>query len=146
MVILSKFAENLLALMSEHNLKAPALAKAIHTDRTNITRYLRAERLPLFKVFTALIEYFEVSADVLLGRVEYCEVEKFAPVAPFGDTLRRVMRETKTTQYAIEKDLRVSGGSMHDWLTNKSLPTVESLVKLAEYMEIPVDYLLGRIS
>lgn len=146
MVILSKFAENLAGLMLERNLKSPALAKIIHTDRTNITRYLRAERLPLFKVFTALIEYFCVSADVLLGRIEYCEVEKFAPIAPFGETLRRVMKETGTTQYAIEKDLQVSGGSMHNWLTNKSQPSVESLVKLADYMEVSVDYLLGRIS
>lgn len=141
-----KFAENLSALMSEHDLNAPALAKAIQTDRTNITRYLRGERLPLFKVFAALIEYFNVSADVLLGRADYCETQTFLPLQAFGDVLRRVMQETKTTQYRIEKDLRVSGATMYNWLTNKSVPNVESLVRLADYMDVSVDYLLGRIS
>lgn len=145
MVIMSKFAENLSALMQEHELNAPSLAKIIKTDRTNITRYLRGERLPLFKVFVSLIEYFNVSADVLLGRLDYCEVQSFLPIQPFGTTLRRVMSETKTTQYRIEKDLNISGGTMYNWLINKSLPNVENLVRLADYMDVSVDYLLGRI-
>ena len=45
MVIMSKFAENLFSLMQEHNLNAPALAKLLNTDRTNITRYLRGGAL-----------------------------------------------------------------------------------------------------
>ena len=145
MIILSKFAENLSALMFEHNLNAPALGKILKTDRTNITRYLRAERLPLFNGFVAIIEYFNVSADVLLGRKEYLEEQEFFPVQPFGTTLRRIMKETNTSQYRIEKDLHVSGGTMYNWLTNKSLPTIENLDKLADYMDVSIDYLLGRI-
>ena len=38
MVDLSNFVENLRILMSEHNLKAPTLAKHLQTDRSNITR------------------------------------------------------------------------------------------------------------
>jgi len=146
MVIMSKFAENFSALMEEKNLNAPALAKIIKTDRTNITRYLRGERLPLFKVFVSLLEYFNVSADVLLGKIDYCEVQSFLPIQPFGTVLRKVMSETKVSQYRIEKDLHISGGTMYNWLINKSLPNVENLVKLADYMDVSVDYLLGRIN
>lgn len=146
MILLSTFAENLATLMSEGNINAPALAKMLKTDRTNITRYLRGERLPLFKGFVAVIEYFNVSADLLLGRTEYAESQTFLPVQPFGTRLRKIMQETNTTQYRMEKDLRVSGATMYNWLINKSLPTVENLYKLADYMEVSVDYLLGRIS
>ena len=55
------------------------------------------------------------------------------------------MNETKTTQYRIERDLNISGSSMYNWLFNKTVPTVESLVRLAEYMDVSVDYLLGRV-
>lgn len=146
MVILSKFAENLSALMEEKNLNAPALADLIKTDRTNITRYLRGERLPLYDVFTKLIEFFNVSADVLLGRQDYCSVQEFRPIQPFGTTLRRVLAETKTTQYRVIKDLRISQATMYYWLRNDRLPTVEKLDHLADYFDLPVDYLLGRIS
>ena len=143
---MSKFAENLFLLMQEHNLNAPALADLIKTDRTNITRYLRGERLPLYDVFTKLIEYFNVSADVLLGRLDYCDIKEFHPIQPFGTTLRRVLEETNTTQYRVIKDLHISQATMYYWLLNERLPTVEKLDMLADYLELPIDYLLGRIS
>lgn len=146
MVIMSKFAENLSALMQEHNLNAPTLAKLLNTDRTNITRYLRGERLPLYDVFTKLIEFFNVSADVLLGRLDYCDVQHFHPIQPFGTTLRRVLQETKTTQYRVIKDLHISQATMYFWLLNNRLPTVENMDRLADYLDVPIDYLLGRIS
>ena len=143
---MSKFAENLFLLMQEHNLNAPALAELIKTDRTNITRYLRGERLPLYDVFTKLIEYFNVSADVLLGRLDYCDIKEFHPIQPFGTTLRRVLEETNTTQYRVIKDLHISQATMYYWLLNERLPTVEKLDMLADYLELPIDYLLGRIT
>ena len=146
MIVLSKFAENLSALMQEQNLNAPALAKLLNVDRSNITRYLRGERLPLYNVFTKLIEFFNVSADVLLGRLDYCDIQKFNPIQPFGTTLRHVLTETKTTQYRVIKDLHISQATMYFWLLNKSLPSVENMDKLADYLDVSVDYLLGRIS
>ena len=143
---MSKFAENLFLLMQEHNLNAPTLAELIKTDRTNITRYLRGERLPLYDVFTKLIEFFNVSADVLLGRLDYSDVKEFHPIQPFGTTLRRVLEETNTTQYRVIKDLQISQATMYYWLLNERLPTVEKLDMLADYLELPIDYLLGRIS
>ena len=143
---MSKFAENLFLLMQEHNLNAPALADLIKTDRTNITRYLRGERLPLYDVFTKLIEFFNVSADVLLGRLDYCDIEEFHPIQPFGTTLRRVLEETNTSQYRVIKDLKISQATMYYWLLNERLPTVEKLDMLADYLDLPIDYLLGRIS
>lgn len=146
MIIMSKFAENLFSLMQEHNLNAPTLAKLLDTDRTNITRYLRGERLPLYNGFVKMIEFFNVSADVLLGKLDYCDTQIFHPVQPFGTTLRRVLNETKTTQYRIIKDLRISQATMYFWLLNDRLPTVENLDKVADYLDVPIDYLLGRIS
>lgn len=146
MVILSKFAENLSSLMQEHNLNAPAAAKLIGTDRTNITRYLRGERLPHYDIFTKLIEFFDVSADVLLGRLDYCDPQTFQPVQPFGTTLRRILKETLTTQYKVIKALQISQASMYYWLLNQRLPTIDNLDRLADYLDVTVDYLLGRIS
>ena len=145
MVNLSKFAENLSELMERHGLNAPMLAKILRTDRSNITRYLRGERLPQYGGFVAMIEYFNCSADVLLGRLDYAEEVVFLPVLPFGERLRTVMSETKTTQYRLEKDLKISGGSVYRWLFDQALPSVDSLEKLAEYMDVRIDYLLGRI-
>ncbi|MBQ3220116.1 MAG: helix-turn-helix transcriptional regulator [Clostridia bacterium] len=145
MINLSKFSQTLTSLMMERNLNAPALANILKTDRSNITRYMRGERLPLFHGFVALIEYFNVSADVLLGLIDYTNDKEFLPIENFGERLKQVMLETKTTQYAIEKYTDISSSSVYNWLYANRVPTVESLVKLSEFMGVSVDYLLGRV-
>ena len=145
MDILSKFSENLKLLMTEQGVNPPALAKILNTDRTNVTRYLRAERLPLFDGFVKILDYFNVSADVMLGLCEYVEYSEYLPVTDFSARLKCVMKETNTSQYSIERTLGVSGSSIYNWLHSKTLPSVESLVKLANYMQVSLDYLLGRI-
>ena len=146
MVILSKFAENLSGLMEEKSLNAPALGKILNMDRSNITRYLRGERLPNYRLFIAIIEYFNVSADILLGRLDYLDIKSFQPVQPFGNMLRKVLNETKVSQYRLQKDLHFSSATTHSWLTNQSIPSMEHIDQLADYLDVPVDYLLGRIS
>jgi transcriptional regulator with XRE-family HTH domain len=146
MVILSKFAENLSGLMEEKSLNAPALGKILNMDRSNITRYLRGERLPNYRLFIAIIEYFNVSADVLLGRLDYLDIKSFQPVQPFGNMLRKALNETKVSQYRLQKDLHFSSATTHSWLTNQSIPSMEYIDQLADYLDVPVDYLLGRIS
>ena len=146
MVILSKFAENLLALMEEHNIKAPALAEKLNLHRTSITRYLCGERLPNYEDFVALIEYFNVSADVLLGRIEYCDVENFHPIQPFGTILQQAMKDANVSQYKLQKDLHFSSATTSSWVNNKKLPAMDRLDKLADYLDVSVDYLLGRIT
>ena len=145
MVDLSNFGENLSALMMERNIKAPALAKLLKTDRSNITRYMRGDRLPSHSSFLAILDYFSVSADVILGLKDYSSETSFLPTLPFGDRLRAIMEETKTTQYRIVKETPISGGSIYEWLTDQSLPTVNNLVILASFMDVSVDYLLGRV-
>ncbi len=146
MVILSRFAENLFALMEERNLNAPALGKILNTNRSNITRYLRGERLPDYRLFVAILDYFNVSADVLLGRVDYCNTQSFQSVQPFGNVLRKALDETKVSQYRLQKDLHFSSATTYSWLRNKSIPSIEHIVNLADYLDVSVDYLLGRIS
>ena len=146
MIILTKFAENLLALMQERNVKAPALGDILKTHRTNITRYLQGKRLPSYQLFCAIIEYFNVSADLLLGRVDYCDVQKFQPIQPFGNILQKALKETNTTQYRLQKDLHFSSATTYKWLANERIPSVEHLDQLADYLDLSVDYLLGRIS
>ena len=145
MSVLSNFAENLAALMAERNLNAPALAKLLKTDRSNITRYLRGERLPVFDGFIAMLDFFNVSADVLLGLVDYTQDKDFLPLPVFNEQLKEIMKQTNTSQYKLEHQFGISGSSVYNWLNGNSLPNAESLVRLAQCMDVSVDYLLGRV-
>ncbi len=146
MDIMSKFAENLSALMEERNLNAPKLAKLLNTDRSNITRYLKAERLPRYHGFLALLEYFNCSADVLLGLKDYVSLENFYPATlAFGERFRALLKETKTSQYSIVEKTNISGESIFKWLKGITFPSIANLATLSTFMGISVDYLLGRV-
>ena len=132
--------------MKEHNLNASALGEKLDTHRTNITRYLQGKRLPSYPLFIKIVEYFNVSADVLLGRLDYCDIQEFQPVQAFGSTFRKALDETHTSQYELQKNLHFSSATTHAWLNNIRIPSVKHLEPLADYMDISVDFLLGRIS
>lgn len=146
MIILSKFAERLKEFMEENGLNAPALAKQLQTDRTNITRYLRGERAPNYGNFIRMLNFFNCSADYLLGLIDYPpEIKQFKDVQPFGQRLRYVMDFCGFTQYKLEHEENFSNSAIYHWLFSNKLPTVESLVNLSESMGCSVDFLLGRI-
>ena len=139
------FAERLKELLNERNLNAPALAKEIGANRTTISELLRGNYLPSTKNFIAMVEYFNCSADYLLGLIEFPpENIQYQPVKPFNERLRLCLKEAKKTEYRLQKDLSISDSLTYHWLHGNTQPTVDNLIKLSKYFGFRVDFILGR--
>lgn len=52
-------------------------------------------------------------------------------------------RKKKLTQTQLAEQIGVSRITINKWETGKSTPSVEMLLKLSEYFNVSVDYLLG---
>lgn len=142
---LSKLSEQLAELMSEDGYMQTSLAQAMGMANANLSLYLADKAMPNFKDFVALIEFFHCSADFLIGRTEYPKREtNYKPVQPFGTRLRSILAERNETQYAFIKSTGISWSILHGWLTGKTLPSLDNLLKLARHFECSVDFLLGR--
>lgn len=140
-----QFSERLKEFMFEKGLNAPALAKVTGIERSTINGLERGAHYPSIKVFIKLLDFFNCSADFLLGISDNDPKGiNFKPVQPFGEIFRAKLKNNNVSQYKIEKDLRLSGDLVYKWLNNLSQPSVESLVKIAEYLNCSVDFLLGR--
>ncbi len=146
MDILSKLPERLKELMFYKGVNAPALAKELGIRSSTITRYLQGVCLPQFEIFVALLEYFNCSADYLLGVIDLPKQEgqNFAPVPPFCRQFRAAMKGCGVSQYALQKRTGITWSNFHKWLNGISLPYADSLVKLANGLDCSVDFLLGR--
>jgi transcriptional regulator with XRE-family HTH domain len=142
---MSKLSKRLLELMTEHNLNASSLAKKLGISHTSINRFLREERTPNFSCFIKMLYIFNCSADYLLGLTELHTDEPLHTVPPFKDRLRALLKERKVSQAQLIKDLPVSSAVPYKWLSGLNEPSVESLLRLAEYFECTVDYLIGRV-
>ena len=141
---LSVFVERLNEYMSEHDLNASTLAPKIKFSRVTISELLNEAHAPSTEIIVALVEYFNCSADYLLGLVDYPRTTEFKPIKPFGETLRKCLKESGKSEYRLQKDLNVSSSLTYRWLNNKALPKIDSLIKLKHYFGCSIDYLLGR--
>lgn len=142
---MSKLSEQLIELMNEDGLTQKTLAEKLNTSHSKISLYINDKSLPAFDVFVMLIEFFNCSADYLIGKNDYPERERiYLSVQPFGPRLKQILKERKISQYSFQKSAKISWSVLHSWFTEKSLPSIDNLKKVAEKLDCSVDYLLGR--
>ena len=61
-----------------------------------------------------------------------------------GDNLRKLRDKHNISQEKLKRELPVSGSVLYRWVSGKSLPTPTSLIRLSEYLDCSVDFLIGR--
>lgn len=58
--------------------------------------------------------------------------------------LFNLMKEKCITQKQLAANIGTSQGNVADWKSGKSAPSIDKLPLIADYLEVSVDYLLGR--
>lgn len=61
-----------------------------------------------------------------------------------GENLKQLRKQHKISQAELAKQLFVSQQAVARWETNSSIPSLETLSKLATLFSVSIDYLLGR--
>lgn len=144
---MSKLSEQLGELMIEDGLSQKSLAEKLNTSRPKLSLYLNDKALPTFKIFIELIEYFNCSADFLIGLKDYPERDrKYLPVQPFGARLKSVLKERGISQYTFQKSSEISWSILHGWFTGKAQPSIENIKRVAKKLDCSIDFILGRES
>lgn len=143
--IMSKFSNRLKELIDEKELSLTALARETGIQQSNLSDFLAEKHTPSFANFVALLSFFNCSAEYLLGRTELPTTEKLYPVLPFHERLRAVMKECGISQTKMIKEMPVSSGALYKWVSGKAQPSTDTLIRLADFLDCSVDYLIGRI-
>ncbi len=142
---MSKLSERLKEYMDERGFHQLALERETGIRHTNVSDYLSGKHLPSYAHLLALAELFDCSIDYLLGLTELPSEEKLLPALPFDKRLRALLNECGISQERLKRELPVSASVLYKWLSGKSQPSAESLIRLANYLDFSVDYLIGRI-
>ena len=141
---MSEFVERLKEYMEDANLSVTALAKMIGVTRGTASNIVNGAHMPSTKAFVALIEYFNCSADYILGEIDIPKSDSFDFVKPFGKILKKCLKDSGRSEYRLQEDLTVSRSLTYRWLHDKTTPTVIYYIKLSKYFGCSIDYLLGR--
>lgn len=62
----------------------------------------------------------------------------------FGENLKELRKKMGLTQPEFAKLFQISNGAIALWETNKRQPDHETLIRLATFFNVSIDYLLGR--
>ncbi len=62
----------------------------------------------------------------------------------FAERLKELRKQSHLTQVELAKRLGIGQSSYADWERGKKNPTQENLIKLAQILNVSVDYLVGN--
>lgn len=144
MLNLSIFAERLDSLLFDAKLNPPAFAKILGCGRATINRYLSGLKMPTVEMTVRIADYFQVSADFLLGLEEENHATIFRPYIPFRERLPQICVEFGITKYQLQKKTKIPESAIYNWQAGRTKPTIESIVRIAEVLHCTVDHILGR--
>ncbi len=144
---LSEFAERLKELMIEYNINQTQLAERINVKVSTISRYLSEQNVPEIEILIRLADCFNCSIDFLVERSEnYLNSGTSYKECPtFSVQFKKLLSHFKVSKYKLQKEARISKTIMYYWETGKYQPSIENIIKLANYFDCSVDYILGRI-
>lgn len=143
---LSKFGETLKELISERNLNAKEFAAEIGVTQPTVTRYIHGERMPDINILVLIADYFNRSTDFLLGNEPDNINLKFKKCPPFTEHIEFLAKHFRTTYCDFYTDAKISESTFFEWKNGTSVPTLESIIKIAEVFDCRYDFVLGRES
>ncbi|MCL2343917.1 MAG: helix-turn-helix domain-containing protein [Firmicutes bacterium] len=62
----------------------------------------------------------------------------------FKDFFVKILQERNVSSYRLTKDTGIDNGLISKWKAGDVNPSYEMLLKLADYFDVSVDYLMGR--
>lgn len=141
---LSLFAERLNEIIFDSKTNAIEVSKKISVSKTTIYRYINAERIPGIEMLIKLADHFNCSINFLIGVDSDNYTTNFIDCPPFSERFRFLLEKFNVTKYKLNKDTQIPESIIYTWQNGECTPSIESVMKLAEYFNCSIDYILGR--
>lgn len=139
----NEFKVILKELRTDRNLGQEWLAKEAGVNKGSVSYWENGLKEPKLHSIVLLAKYFNVSADYLVGlnnnfgKIDYdCKNE-------FKDVVKRLRIEKHMPQETLAKELGVSNGIISIWENGLREPSMRSLILLAKYFNVSINYLVG---
>ncbi len=62
----------------------------------------------------------------------------------FTVRFNQTLAERQVSAYKVAKETGISQGLMNEYKNGVKFPTIQNLIKIADYLDCSIDYLLGR--
>lgn len=139
---MEKFLIRINELLKDENIII--IAENLNINSSIIYQWKNGSRLPKLQSLIKLANYFECTLDYLLGRSDDNLKFNINKETPFNIQFRKVLEETKISQYQLDKERIIGRSSLFRLLSGENEPNINTILKLADYLNVSVDHLVGR--
>ena len=136
------FAERLKLLRTRKCVNQKELAELLNITQTQVSYYEKGKAVPPFHSLIALADYFSVSIDYLVGRVDDMPLFDQRLNRLFTDSLKNANYKLSIGQFASMCGASVD--QVQAWMDGKSEPDSNTLKKIAATFNVTVDWLAGK--
>lgn len=137
------FNEQLTDLMFEKGISPKELAAKIGVNTSSVNDW-RSNRSNIFlSNALKIVDLFECSLEFLMGRTETVIDYIPQPCPPFYAHFVAVLKKSGFTTYRMRKESPIKGAYFNKW-KHGSDPVMPTLLVVADFLGITLDYLVGR--
>jgi len=137
---------NLKELCIEFGINLKRLAKEIGISDSLLYKYASSTTIPTVKNAIKIANYFNCSLNYLFGLSELDNqpnINNSFNTTTFYNQYDKLLKENNTSHYALCKNLNLTSSSLTHW-KNGEIPYIDTLIKLATFFDVSIDYLIGR--
>ena len=138
------FKKRLNEIIADSDCSIYEFAKNAEVSKGVITRAAIYGIIPSVRPFIKIADAAAVSLEFLLGISDERNFTFSLQKATFHTRLKDLCLEKQVKFSKIGKHMPFSTNLFYDWQREKTLPSLEYLIAIANYFEVSVDYLLGR--
>ena len=136
-------------LRLDNDKKIKEIAKVLNVKLTTYSSWENMQNeMPLIKL-NELANYYKTSFDYILGLSNFHEVIKEKQeidLKKLSSRLSEIRKERKLTQSFLGKKIGLPQTTYSQYERGLTIPTSLKLLVIAEYYNISIDYLVGRIN
>lgn len=137
------FSKKLTDLINEKDISISKLAEKLNTAKSVVSYWKNGKSLPQLDKALCLKAFFNCSLDYLFGSTDFEDVSQAKQISTFDKQLRRILKDRKITREKFLTDLNMSNNNFNSWYKVKSNPRMDTIVKIADYLQVSIDYLVG---
>ncbi len=143
MNFLDNFTEIIEDYLILEEIDAKTFAKQAGLPQSNVSAWLTGKCAPNLDSFTRIADFFDCSFDYLAGRAEKKEYIPAVEHRSFAERLDFLIEKNKVTSNRISRICTFKNSNFPKWRQGRK-PKPETLIALADYFNVSLDYLVGR--
>lgn len=141
---LSYFGDCLKDMLDEYNLTIKQLSELTGIKQSRLYDFINKLHAPSLANAVKIADVFHCPLDFMFGLRNDFEPKEYLQYGSVSNRVKAAMDESKISRYQLSKLTGISQPQLLRWYHGLQIPTLVSLITLAERLDCSLDFLAGR--